>query len=156
MQVVIDNRSGQSLPIDEVERLALFTLENRSAPENLELSLSFVTEDEIRQLNRDFRGKDAPTDVLSFECDDIADAKTSDQTSAILLLGDIIIAPSVAEQHAQDFDSTFEQELYLIVIHGILHLLGFDHLVDDEADEMEALEDQLLDLWAQHQVKQVD
>ena len=156
MQVVIDNRSGKQLPEDELEELALFVLQHQNAPENLELSLSFVTEDEIRQLNRDFRSKDAPTDVLSFECDDLADAELTAQEPAILLLGDIVIAPSVARQHALDFDSTFEQELYLIETHGILHLLGYDHLDDAEAERMEAQEDELLTAWAQYLTKKAD
>ena len=151
MQIAIDNRSDYQLPLDTLEALALFTLELENAPDNLELSLSFVSNTEIQQLNRDFRGNDAPTDVLSFECDDLADAVLDATEVDLLLLGDIIIAPAVAEQHAVDFDSTFEQELYLILVHGILHLLGYDHLEDDEATEMESREDELLELWARHQ-----
>ncbi|NLG10708.1 MAG: rRNA maturation RNase YbeY [Coriobacteriaceae bacterium] len=156
MLVCIDNRSGEQLPEEELEELALFVLQDQDAPENLELSLSFVTADEIRQLNFDFRGKDAATDVLSFECDDLADAELNVLKPEVFLLGDIVIAPSIARQHALDFGSTLKQELFLIETHGILHLLGYDHLVDADAEAMEAQEDRLLAAWAQYLNKKAD
>jgi probable rRNA maturation factor len=149
VRVVIDNRSGVELALEGIEALALFTLAQEQAPDDLELSVSLVTREEIRHLNRDFRAKDATTDVLSFECDDIGDAVAAGPASGLLLLGDVVIALEVVREHAADYETTFEAELALVLVHGILHLLGYDHLEDDEAAAMEAREDQLLGIWAQ-------
>ena len=93
-----------------------------------------VDRDEMHALNREYRGIDAPTDVLSFENDEA-------------LLGDVVVCAAVAREHAEDFDSDFASEMALMLIHGILHLLGYDHADDAEAEVMEARENELLGLW---------
>lgn len=134
MIIAVDNRSGENLPEETYRLLALFVLEQEEAKEQAEVSLSLVTEDEIQQLNKNYRGIDAPTDVLSFENDEE-------------LLGDVIICPHVARQHALDFDSDFVSEMELMLVHGLLHLLGYDHVEDTMGDIMEARENELLALW---------
>jgi probable rRNA maturation factor len=99
--------------------------------DTVELSISLVDEAEIQALNQRWRQIDAPTDVLSFECD-------------AQMLGDVVICPAVAAQHARDFDSSFPAEMGLMLTHGILHLLGYDHIEDDQAAVMEARENELL------------
>ena len=134
MMIFIDNRSGEDLPLDEYQALAEFVLDQEDVLGDAELSLSLVTAGEIHELNREFRNINAPTDVLSFENDDE-------------LLGDVIICPVVAREHAHDFNSTFEKEMALMLTHGILHLRGYDHVDDDEAEIMEARENALLAAW---------
>lgn len=134
MIIALDNRSGRDLPEDEYCALAVFVMQEEGCAENTELSLSLVDVDEIHALNRDYRGLDAPTDVLSFENDDE-------------LLGDVIICPEVAGQHAEDFESSFAHEMELMLTHGILHLCGYDHEDDAEGDAMEARENELLTKW---------
>jgi probable rRNA maturation factor len=137
MTVVVDNRSGEELFEDAYAALAAFVMAEESVAEDTELSLSLVDLDEMQALNRAYRGIDAPTDVLSFENDGE-------------LLGDIIICPAVARRHAEDFDSDFASEMELMVVHGILHLTGHDHVDDAQGDVMEAREDELLKAWKHH------
>jgi len=132
--ILIDNRSDEELPEEEYLALAAFVVDNESQSEDSELSISLVNQDEIHTLNREYRGIDAPTDVLAFENDGE-------------LLGDVVVCPTVAREHAGEFDSSFESEMYLMLIHGILHLLGYDHIVDRDAELMEARENELLELW---------
>ncbi len=136
MILIVDNRSGEELPEDEYRDLATFVLTQEGAEDNAELSISLVGSDEMHQLNRTYRGIDAPTDVLSFENDDE-------------LLGDVIICPEVAREHARDFASSFEAEMALMLIHGILHLMGYDHHEDAEAELMEAKENNYLAAWSE-------
>ncbi|MDR3308147.1 MAG: rRNA maturation RNase YbeY [Coriobacteriales bacterium] len=145
MHIAVHNRSNEPLLLDTLETLAQFVLTQEHAPAAVELAVSLVSVDEIHGLNRRYRNIDAPTDVLSFECDDANEQPARDGEP--LLLGDVIIAPAVAREHARDFNSTFDDEMALMLTHGILHLLGYDHLDDREAEHMEARENELLALW---------
>jgi probable rRNA maturation factor len=151
MQILIQNRSSELIDQDYCQALAEFVLTQEAARENCELSLSFVNEPEIQDLNREYRGINTPTDVLSFQMDEDDGTPKNDFLAAspdgVRMLGDIIIAPQQAYQHALDFNSTFVAELSLLLVHGVLHLLGYDHIEDAEAEVMEARENQLLELW---------
>ncbi len=121
-----------------------------------ELSLIFTDEAAIAALNLQFMGKAGPTDVLSFPIDDepeprgrVPDAGGSGPGDAPLdeipqLIGDVVICPAVAARNAPDHDWEFDDEVALLVVHGVLHLLGWDHEVDDEAERMESRERELL------------
>jgi probable rRNA maturation factor len=97
------------------------------------MTIRVVDEDEIRQLNRDYRGKDYATNVLSFESDLPPELD-------IPLLGDIIICPAVVQREAAEQCKTLDAHWAHMVIHGTLHLQGYDHIEDSEAEAMEALE----------------
>jgi len=106
----------------------------------VELSVRLSGDDEVRALNTQWRGKDKATNVLSFpmaESDDLTSAKLAD---AELLLGDIILARGVCEAEAADKGVSVEDHATHLVVHGTLHLLGYDHHDDDEAADMEARE----------------
>ncbi|TDQ36309.1 rRNA maturation RNase YbeY [Thiopseudomonas denitrificans] len=103
-----------------------------------ELTIRVVDEDEGRELNRDWRGKDYATNVLSF----VADIPPG--ILDIPLLGDLVICAPVVAREAAEQGKTSDAHWAHLVIHGCLHLLGFDHIEDDEAETMEALERQLL------------
>lgn len=176
------------LPIEELTR---FVLQAEEVPAFAEVSVSFVTDDEIAQLNERYRGKQGPTDVLSFECDGLDDdpfddpffaleageeglagdedalssgdetataaetelaaaaAATATATAQVPFeLGDVIVAPDVARRQTQLYGTTFEGEITLLVLHGLLHLCGYDHVEDNEAELMEARERELLGRWA--------
>ncbi|MDO4777827.1 MAG: rRNA maturation RNase YbeY [Cardiobacteriaceae bacterium] len=105
--------------------------------EALEVTVRLTDNDEIRELNREYRGKDAPTNVLSFPCD-------WDLPEEPRLLGDIVIAVEVVNREAKEQGKKMEAHWAHIVVHGLLHLLGYDHLDDAEAETMEALEKQIL------------
>lgn len=119
------------IDVNKLINLSKFVLsyENRDAV----ASVNFVSQEEIHKLNKTYRDVDSPTDVLSFESDIDGD------------LGDIFICIEVAEENAKKFNTTIENELRLLVVHGCLHLCGYDHISEDEASVMEAREEEILD-----------
>jgi probable rRNA maturation factor len=119
-----------------------------------ELSVLFVDEDHIGVLNKRYLGHEGPTDVLSFPIDGapdlaasgLAPARTpSDPDDQPLLLGDVVICPAVAARQAPSHAGSYDDELALLLVHGILHVLGMDHAVEDERVAMQARERELLD-----------
>ncbi len=138
----------EKLPLHE---LTQFVLAREDKPFNTEVSISFVTDEAIAELNERYRHKEVPTDVLSFECDGV-----DDDLSAMTLaedpvyeLGDVVIAPDVASRQTREFGTTFEEEISLLLVHGLLHLCGYDHIEDDEAEVMEKREAEILEAWLQ-------
>ncbi len=145
MKVSVDIRGGEkSWDPAAIEKLAVFALGHMGVPEGCEVSVSLVSVEEIHELNREYRGIDRPTDVLSFECDSPWDADPDDEEIAI---GDVVIAPDVVEAQRAQYGTTFEQEASLMLVHSILHLLGYDHMEEEEAEEMEAKEKEILDAY---------
>jgi probable rRNA maturation factor len=140
-----------SVPVD-VERwvdLARNVLVAEGVGGDAELSLLFVDEPTISGLNRCFMDADGPTDVLAFPLDHPVDeaAGPTDARSlgpAPLLLGDVVVCPSVAERQAPEHAGSYDDELALLVVHGVLHVLGHDHAGVDEAATMQARERELL------------
>ncbi len=131
---------GTNVPSDEKLQLWVNTaLETAGFMKAAEITLRFTTNEEVQNLNRDFRDKDKPTNVLSFPFDVPEFLQDEEPT-----LGDIIIAMPVIEDEAKEQQKTVEDHLAHMTIHGTLHLLGFDHIEDEEAEEMENLEIQIL------------
>ena len=159
MEILITCSHGEDalsgLPL---ARLAQFVLEREGKPVNTEVSISFVDNEKIAELNERFRGIEGPTDVLSFECDNIADDMTAadGEGCPVYELGDIIIAPDVAATQAEEYGNSFEQEISLLLVHGLLHLCGYDHIVDEEAEVMEAREKELLTAWSERDLPAAD
>ena len=112
----------------------------------VEIGVRLSDDASVRILNRDYRGKDNPTNVLSFaaleSADDAADFMMSPDMP--LMLGDIVIARETCEREASEQNKTLINHLVHLIVHGTLHLVGYDHMVDDEAEEMEELERQIL------------
>lgn len=106
--------------------------------EALEVTVRLVDNAEISELNQEYRGKNAPTNVLSFPCD-------WDLPEEPRLLGDIVIAVEVVNQEAKAQQKKMEAHWAHIVIHGLLHLLGYDHIDEAQAEEMETLEKKILE-----------
>lgn len=137
-----------ALPID-TERwrsLAAQTLESEGA--DGELTLTFVGVDEIAELNAEHMGVQGATDVLSFPLDDVPAERAPVGTAAVegvpVLLGDVVISPAVAAAQFADHAGSLDDEIALLVVHGVLHILGHDHLAADEAARMRARERDLL------------
>lgn len=146
MQVrVVSHREPEPLSLEAFERLALFVLRMEEVPDNVELSIALVDEDEMARLNEQYRGIAEPTDVLSFGCDEPCAAPGDEP----ITLGDVVIAPMAAERQAAELGHTVEHELDLLLVHGILHLLGYDHEEDADADAMSARETALLEAYAE-------
>ena len=109
-----------------------------------ELNVCFVDDREIARLNRRFRGKPKPTDVLSFPSNGTAEGNRAGDLSFAhdkRFLGDIAISPRVARRNAKRFGRTLDEELRVLMLHGVLHLMGYDHEAD--SGEMEQLEARL-------------
>lgn len=123
--ILVDDRQPVPVDIEQLQRLALVCLDGEGRHEG-ELSVSLVTDEEITQLHERFMGESGPTDVLSFGFDD-ADRR---DPRAPPLLGDVVIAPATATRNAEANGSDPDDELRLLLAHGILHLLGYDHEQD--------------------------
>lgn len=124
---------------------------NQSAP--LAIEVAFVGEDEIRALNRDKRGKDAVTDVLSFPYFDGIRRKTIDindyagdvdEEDGRLLIGSICVCEKRAKEQAADFGHSVSREVCYLVAHGILHCFGYDHIEKNDEEEMTALAEKIM------------
>ena len=162
IRVAVNDEVGQRI-IDpgEIERIVVAVLSAEGVPEPCEVSVSFVTPDEIHELNREYRGIDRPTDVLSFNIDDpdefadgedgpeeeyddegaeVEEAWEEPVDGAAFMVGDVILCPEVIEGQAPGFGNAVEDEMRLLLVHGCLHLMGYDHEDPDEAEEMEGLE----------------
>ena len=109
--------------------------------ERTEISVTFVEAEEIRELNRDYRGNDKVTDVLSFpQFDDLNDIPDFGE----ICLGDVVICKERAAEQAEDFGHSFEREIIYLFTHSILHLLGYDHMEEEEKQEMRAREEEVM------------
>jgi probable rRNA maturation factor len=124
--IALDDRQDADVDLDGLMTLARATLLGEGIAD-AELSISFVTEDEISELHRRYLQEDGPTDVLSFPLDDEAGE------DGLRQVGDVVIAPAVAARNNPDDPAA---ELRLLLVHGILHLLGHDHMDDRERAEM--------------------
>jgi probable rRNA maturation factor len=153
---VSDEQDHIVMDLERWSALAQAALREEGVRGSVEVSLIFSDEPTIADLNERFMGKSGPTDVLSFPIDDeplysgrFPDSGGTGPGEPIApvipqLVGDIVICPSVAERNAVDHEVSFEDEIALLVVHGVLHLLGWDHMEDDEAERMEAREQEIL------------
>lgn len=127
---------------EQCERWVLASLVGDVANEANELTIRIVDEAESRTLNRDYRGMDKPTNVLSFEFEN--PPGLLDLGEALPYLGDLVICADVVEREAAEQGKSLEAHWAHMIIHGTLHLQGYDHIEDDEAEEMEALEIEIM------------
>jgi probable rRNA maturation factor len=164
---VADEQSEQPVNLRRWSALAERVLADRGLGPDVELTVLFVDEAAMTALNERFLDHEGPTDVLSFPIEDEltlpsrppstsaagasgpgrrwgTDDEEGDGTGIPLLLGDVVICPAVAARNAPEHAGNYDDELALLLVHGILHLCGMDHADDDEATEMEALERELL------------
>lgn len=132
-----------TLDLERVRQTALFALAALDAPETAEVSVSFVDDGEMASLNEEYRGKQGPTDVLSFECDNLDDGFPVAEED-VFELGDVVIAPDVAARQAADAGCDYLDEVDMLVVHGVLHLNGYDHVDPADAEVMEPLQDDVL------------
>ncbi|MCF7503820.1 MULTISPECIES: rRNA maturation RNase YbeY [Vibrio] len=134
LQLAVENEQG--LPTEQDIQLWL----DKTIPpfqENAELTVRIVDTKESHQLNHDYRGKDKPTNVLSFPFE-------APPGMELDLLGDLIICRQVVEKEAEEQNKPLLAHWAHMVVHGSLHLLGYDHIEDDEAEEMESLETEIM------------
>jgi probable rRNA maturation factor len=146
MSVEVLNESGVDLDVTEFVRLARFTLKRLRVHPEAELCLKLVDEATIAEFNSRYLGKSGPTDVLSFPMDELRPGHEGDLDDAGIL-GDMLLCPQYATAQAPTYSRAPEDEMHLLTIHGILHLLGYDHAEPGEEQEMFALQARLLAEW---------
>jgi probable rRNA maturation factor len=154
-----DEQSAQPVDMLRWVTVARDVLLAEGVKGDAELSMLFVDEKAMADLNQRFAGKDGPTDVLAFPIDEEpAEGGRSPDSAGSgpgwvpkepselpTLLGDVVICPAVARRNAADHTGTYDDEIALLVVHGILHLMGMDHVDEQEAEAMERREKELLE-----------
>ena len=138
MDVFVANE--QEVPVDEgrITALACHALASEDVDDTAELSILFVTADHIRRLNARFAGDDYATDVLAFPL-------MEDNDDDTWVLGDVVVCPQVADRNATRLGHRLSDEVDTVVVHGILHLLGYDHQGDEDRRRMDGRVDELID-----------
>ena len=152
MSIEVLDESGTGLDVRRAQRLAAFVLEQMRVHPQAELCITAVEEETIAELNGKWMQKDGPTDVLAFPMDELRPGKVTEEPEEGIL-GDLVLCPAVAKAQAEKQqaegrpDHTVQDELDLLTVHGILHLLGYDHAEPEEHQEMFGLQDKLLEQW---------
>ena len=129
----------------QIDKLLTFAKEQENIEEEAELSVTFVDKDEIQEINKMYRDKDKVTDVISFALEEDEPEITGIEMPRVL--GDIIICTDVAQEQADSYGHSFERELGFIALHGFLHLLGYDHMNEQDEKQMFGRQDQILNAY---------
>jgi len=145
------NWEEQTIPEAERERIQEYfergiaeALKVAEGSEEAEISLSLVDDKRIHELNREYRGVDRPTDVLSFALQEDAEEEPEILDFEDEILGDIIISVERARVQAEEYGHSFERELVYLAVHGTLHLLGYDHEAEEDKAEMRHQEETVM------------
>jgi probable rRNA maturation factor len=159
-----DEQDSVRVDLDRWKRLAEQVLDAEGVRGNAELSLLFIDREDMADLNQEYLGQAGPTDVLAFPIDaneiDVdsgpgpekrgPDRPDPDPADQPLLLGDVVVCPAVAADQADDHAGTFDDELALLVVHGVLHVLGHDHAEPEQTQRMRSRERELLEALHWH------
>lgn len=130
---------------NELKEIIKYTLEIEQMPPNCEVSISFLFDDDIQTLNEQYRQINEPTDVLSFPIEQSLKDKTGTFDLNIpLLLGDIIVSIDHAIEQAEQYGHSLKREISFLIVHGLLHLLGYTHDTDENEKEMFQKQDKIL------------
>jgi len=143
MTVDIINRSGALVPESQMHTLINFGIEYLEINPESSISLTFVDVQEMEELHIKWMDEPGPTDVLSFPMD------MPEDKGDVVTLGDIVIAPAVAAQQAQQAGHSVEHEIFILATHGLLHIVGYDHADPDEEKVMFALQEKIVKEWSQ-------
>jgi probable rRNA maturation factor len=141
----------QDEPVDAagLQRFASFVLAVEGFDEEPEMAVILVSPSQIAEYNREFMDREGPTDVLAFPLQDLEPGRVPPRIAnqPPMGLGDVFLCPAEIRRHAAAEGVAFDDYLYLLCVHGILHLLGYDHGDDEEADAMERREEELLEMF---------
>lgn len=131
--------------LDLIKGLIELASKKESVSDNAELSITFVNNNEIQEINRDYRNIDRPTDVISFALEETTDGEVEIIGEDLpVILGDIIISVEKAKEQAEDYNHSFERELGFLAVHGFLHLLGYDHQTNEDEKIMFQKQEEIL------------
>jgi probable rRNA maturation factor len=152
VSIEIANESGVDVDTDAVLGVARHALDEMGVNPLAELSILLVDVDYMTELNHRWMGGDGPTDVLAFPMDEssVDHGPSESNGGEPALLGDIVLCPEMAAKQAAGAGHSAADELHLLTVHGVLHLLGYDHAEPEEEREMFALQARLLESWRAH------
>ena len=151
MQIYFDQMEDGEDPSAEygetMEKALSLILESEGVDEDgADVSVSFVSSDKIRELNRDYRDVDSVTDVLSFpQFETVDELIESEEDTGVAELGDVVICMDRAKSQAEEFGHPLKREVIYLFVHSILHLLGYDHMEEDEKKIMRAREEETME-----------
>ncbi len=149
MNILFENETDYDFSqekLDLLNKVISETLRYENFSDNVEISLTIVTNDDIQEINAKFRDIDRPTDVLSFPLIDFANGEEPEQNGdEPIALGDIVISIEKAKSQAEEYGHSLDRELGFLTAHSMLHLLGYDHIEPDEEKIMFAKQKEILD-----------
>ena len=146
MSIEVLNESGDDVDVTALSRLARFTMDQMRVHPMAELCIKLVDEATIAELNEKWMEKEGPTDVLAFPMDELRPGMVNEEPEEGVL-GDLVLCASVAGRQAVEAQHSTSDELQLLTVHGILHLLGYNHAEPEEHAEMFGLQATLLTQW---------
>lgn len=144
MYIELTDLTNSNADTNRIKSLADFSLRSLGIHPDSELSISLVDMEEMSSLHMRWLDESGPTDVLSFPMDELKPNSSSDGPG---ILGDIVLCPEYAKKQAVEIGHSLQDELEVLVVHGVLHLLGFDHRENDEKTMMFSRQDEILREW---------
>ena len=150
MTIEIQNESGVEFDERRTQRLARYVMDRMRVHPQAELCVTAVDKETIAELNAKWMEKDGPTDVLAFPMDELRPGMVNEELEEGVL-GDLVLCPAVAAEQARTAGHSDTDELDMLTVHGILHLLGYDHAEPAEHQEMFGLQASLLAEWLGHE-----
>lgn len=131
-----------------VQELLFLAADKEGVSEGTEVSVTFVDNERIKEINREYRDKDQPTDVISFAMEEMGEGEIAIIGEDIpKVLGDIIISIPRAKEQAEDYGHSFARELGFLAVHGFLHLLGYDHMTKEDEEKMFSRQKEILEAY---------
>ena len=146
MSIQVLDESGRDVDVRRLSTLARFVMDRMRVHALAELCIKAVDEQTIAELNEQWMDKQGPTDVLAFPMDELRPGLVGEEPEEGVL-GDLVLCPVVAERQGEAAGHGTVAELDLLTVHGVLHLLGYDHAEPEEHKEMFGLQDELLAAW---------
>jgi len=148
VSVFLADEQGEPVDLLQLRHLAELVLTEEGYPDETEVTVLLVSDDEMASYNERFLDRTGPTDVLAFPVEELTPGFVPDRDPGgpPLVIGDVIVAPAYVSRQAAETDVGFDDEMALMVAHGILHLLGYDHIEDGDAELMERREGELLSM----------
>ena len=146
MSIEVLDESGQQVDVRRLSTLSRFVMDRMHVHPQAELCIKAVDEATIAELNEQWMDKEGPTDVLAFPMDELRPGLV-DEEPAEGVLGDLVLCPEIARRQGESAGHGTVAEIELLTVHGILHLLGYDHAEPEEHREMFGLQDELLAAW---------
>ncbi|MBS4194722.1 rRNA maturation RNase YbeY [Lederbergia citri] len=146
IDLIDETKQLSETDIELIEKLLNYAAEEEHIENGTELSVMIVSNDEIQKINKEYRGKDYATDVISFAMEELGEDEPEIKGAEMpRMLGDIIISFEKAQEQANDYGHSFSRELGFLTIHGFLHLLGYDHIEEEDEKKMFKRQNELLE-----------